>query len=59
MRGRRGLRVLLGPAFVLTPDEVRQAAEGLVTEGWARFLGLGPFFSSAAAEGKGVIGGVN
>ncbi|MFF6980006.1 hypothetical protein ACFZAV_20195 [Streptomyces sp. NPDC008343] len=48
-----------GPAFVLTPDEVRQIAEGLVGEGWARFLGLGPFYASAAAEGKGVIGGVN
>ncbi|MFF5965097.1 hypothetical protein ACFY64_15430 [Streptomyces collinus] len=48
-----------GPAFVLTSDEVRQVAEGLVAEGWARFLGLGPFYASAAAEGKGVIGGVN
>ena len=48
-----------GPAFVLAPDEVRQVAEGMVTEGWARFLELGPFYASAAAEGKGVIGGVN
>lgn len=48
-----------GPAFVLTPDEVRQVAKGLVGEGWARFLGLGPFYAAAAAEGKGVIGGVN
>ncbi|MFJ8112717.1 hypothetical protein [Streptomyces sp. NPDC096132] len=62
-----------GPAFVLTPDEVRQVAEGLVAEGWVpstaakwdeeteddEFEDLGPFFAAAAAEGKAVIGGVN
>lgn len=48
-----------GPVFVLAPDEVREVAKGLVAEGWARFVELGPFYASAAAEGKGVIGGVN
>ncbi|MFK0160663.1 hypothetical protein ACIQVK_52585 [Streptomyces sp. NPDC090493] len=64
-----------GPAFVLTPDEVRQVAEGLMAEGWATtgttaadwtgesedhgLEDLGPFFAAAAAEGKAVIGGVD
>lgn len=63
-----------GPAFVLTPDEARQVAQGLVAEGWARravpcdwdetseddgFEDLAPFFAAAAAEGKAVLGGVN
>ncbi|WTW95096.1 YfbM family protein [Streptomycetaceae bacterium NBC_01309] len=47
-----------GPAFVLTPDEVRQVAEGLVGEGWSRFLELAPFLTRAAAEGKAVVGAV-
>ncbi|MVO90646.1 hypothetical protein GPA10_39330 [Streptomyces sp. p1417] len=60
-----------GPAFVLTPAEVRAVAEGLTAEGWAagataahwkgdRAEGgiedLGPFFAAAVAEAKAVIG---
>ncbi|WP_157968562.1 hypothetical protein [Streptomyces geranii] len=49
-----------GPAFVLTPDEVRQVADGLRAEGWAgAFEDLDPFFAAAAAEGEAVIGGVD
>ncbi|MFF4273633.1 hypothetical protein [Streptomyces sp. NPDC001536] len=64
-----------GPGFVLTPDEVRQVAVGLVAEGWTRrgttaadwdeegedhgLEDLGPFFTAAASEGKAVIGGVD
>ncbi|MFF3373545.1 hypothetical protein ACFYXF_11420 [Streptomyces sp. NPDC002680] len=63
-----------GPAFILTPDEVRQVAKGLVAEGWAvgataadwdgesedhGLQDLGPFFAAAAAEGKAVLGGVD
>lgn len=59
-----------GPAHFLTPEEVKQIAEGLAAEGWdtrARwdgddsnsFADLPPFFVAAAAEGKCVVGGVS
>ncbi|MFF3940710.1 DUF1877 family protein [Streptomyces phaeofaciens] len=48
-----------GPAFLLTPDEVRQVADGLEREGWTRFLELGPYYAEAATEGKGMIGGIS
>ncbi|MEU3277384.1 hypothetical protein [Streptomyces antibioticus] len=48
-----------GPAFLLTPDEVRRTADGLEREGWSRFLELSAYYAKAAAEGKGVIGGVS
>lgn len=47
-----------GPAFVLTPDEVRQTAAGLASEGWSRFLGLAPFYATAATEGKAILGAI-
>jgi hypothetical protein len=47
-----------GPAFVLSPDEVREVSEGLEREGWAPFLELGPFYAAAAKEGRAVVGAV-
>ncbi|WP_431971013.1 hypothetical protein [Nocardia sp. bgisy134] len=69
-----GYEFCYGPAFVLTPNEVRQVTEGLVAEGWVlgttvadwdeeneddEFEDLCPYFAAAAAEGKAVIGGVS
>ncbi|MFB6524938.1 hypothetical protein [Streptomyces sp. NPDC056399] len=59
--------------FVLTLDEVRRVAEGLITEGWVSrnaaawavsskdrgLEDLGPFFAAAAVEEKAVVGEVN
>lgn len=45
--------------FVLSPADVREVTAGLTTEGWTRFLDLGPFFVAAAREGKSVLGAVS
>jgi hypothetical protein len=58
-----------GPAFGMTPEEVKEVAAGLAAEPWAHealgvdddenLPGLLRFFAEAAAEGKGLVGGVS
>jgi hypothetical protein len=58
-----------GPGFLLTPDEVQQVAAGLSAEGWAdaaavedddeNLPGLLRFFTTAAKQKRGIVGGVS